>query len=53
MYRFLNFIAEYTIEKEENDDCKYWLQKNKSDYLINYPTYQNLQSVLYSFFSKI
>lgn len=35
--QLLKYIQEYVEKYIENDDCRYWLKKNKDDYKRNYP----------------
>jgi len=36
---FLKFISEFLKEFEPNDDCRYWLRKNKADYQKNFSNF--------------
>lgn len=35
----LDFIKEALLEWEPNEDCRYWLSKNKSDYQLNHKNF--------------
>ena len=36
---FINTLQDYVSEWEPNDDCRYWLYRNKEDYNTNFPDF--------------
>lgn len=45
---FLMFMIEFLKDFKPNDDCRYWLRKNKTDYQKNFPNFDTFikESVL-------